>query len=152
MYGHHLVHQVPSMYLSHIWKFLPFQHFPPICIPLPRSSGDHESFCFFVLWLLGSFLFVFRFYTSVRQYNICFLWLFPLSLIPSSFIHVIANGRTFSLFMAEYYSVYIHIYIPRIYNVHSWICKYSWIYNSWIIFMNISIHEYIVYIHGMYML
>ena len=49
----HIVHPIPSTYLSYNWKFVPFDHLHPI--PPPPNSGNHKPdlFLYEFVWLVG---------------------------------------------------------------------------------------------------
>ena len=46
-YTYHVIHCIPSTYLSYNWKFVPFDHLHPIPPPPRPASGNHRSDLFF---------------------------------------------------------------------------------------------------------
>ena len=42
-YTNHVVHYIPSTYLSYNWKFVPFDLLHPIPLNPPPTSGNHKS-------------------------------------------------------------------------------------------------------------
>ena len=90
-------------------------HSPPF--PLVNTTLFSVSMCLF--WLFFFFIFFVCFFFFVfhrweKSSGVSFsIWLISLSTVPSRSIHVVANGRIASVFMAEEYTiVYIyHIFI-----------------------------------------
>ena len=52
----------------------------------------------------------------VKSYDICLFWWISFSIIPSSSIHVVANGKISFFSIAEWYSI---VYINHIVFIHS---------------------------------
>ena len=40
---YHVIYNIPSTYFSYNWKFVPFDHLPPILFPLASGKGEGES-------------------------------------------------------------------------------------------------------------
>ena len=96
-YSPHAVHHTPRTYLSYSWKFVPFDHLPPIRSPSPTASGNHKSdrFC-------DCYLFISRFHTHVRSYRICFSLSISFNIVPSRCPLSLSQMAGFPSFFGHY--------------------------------------------------
>ena len=96
-YSHHAVHCI-SMTLFYNWKFEPFVFLPPFLPPLSFPTSGKPPTCSFYLWA-----WFFR-KDSTCKWD-CTIFVFvsviSLSLIPSSFIYVVENGKISFFSVAE---------------------------------------------------
>lgn len=97
------------VYLVYTWNFIPFDCRPPVSssATFPLWEPRVASFSMrlgFLHFLFFHFLFLFfiflRFHIYMRSYSICFSLTCFISLMPSSFIHIVTNSRIL-FFMAE---------------------------------------------------
>ena len=56
---YNVIYYIPSTYLSYNWKFVHFDHFPPILLPPVSGKGEGESIhCLSSVWSLSRVQFV----------------------------------------------------------------------------------------------
>ena len=88
----HKSHQILRPYLSCTCKFLPF--YQPLPIPPTNSQPLATTFllCVSMSLTLSFFLKIPHIRNTMQYFSFSF-WLISLNIMPSSFIHVVANGR-----------------------------------------------------------
>ena len=98
---------VISLGIVYNHKFVSFDHLHPF-YPPPASGSYHSVLCFYEFWI---WVFVFfRFHIQVESHSI---WFISRSIIPSSSVHVFADGRNSFFSDAEFYSI---LYMYHIFN------------------------------------
>ena len=97
--SHHAIHYIFRTHSSYNLKFVPFDHlhqFPPLLIPastsIPTCYPWQLPTCSLFLWIQ-----LFGLHIYVRSHSICLC----LSIMPSSFIHVVTKGGISLLCIAE---------------------------------------------------
>ena len=100
------VHYIPLTYLFYSWKFVPLN--PLRLFPLsPHTPSWQPPVCSLYLWVCFCFiLFVplFCFLDSTYKWNMVFVFLWLISLIPARSIHVATDGKISFFFMVAQHS------------------------------------------------
>ena len=101
-------------HLFYNWKFAPFDHLYPSAYSSPPTSDNHQSvLCIYKLDFECFVLFFETHISAITWYLPFSFWLTSLSIMPSRFIHVVANGKINFFYMVEWYS---YMYISFIYS------------------------------------
>ena len=132
---------IPVTPLFHNQKFVllkstsPISFPPTLSSPLATTSLFSVSVTLFLFYVCLLVLF-FRVNLKVKSYNIYVLliWLFSLCIIPSRFIHVVADAKISFFFMARW---------------SSFIYMYAFFLFSFIFFINSSLDGHLDFFHNL---
>lgn len=105
----HHIQWTPRLYQFTLPTFPSSKHYSVLCIHV-----------FIFVFLFIYFAFFFLFHRWEKSSGVSFsVWLVSLSTVPSISIHVVANGRVASIFLAEGYT------IVCIYHVYPFTCLWA---------------------------